>query len=92
MNTHTLTLEDVAARLSMEPRQFAGKRGALYRVGFPRPLPACGNRWSARLVDAWIDAGGQFEVQRESAAPSHALEDLIESDRRALNERYLTTT
>jgi hypothetical protein len=83
---HTLTLDHVAALLQMTPERFGSRRGQLYRKGFPRPLPGCGNIWSARRVLAWIDRDDSDES--ESVAPEHGHPQIIELDRQALLKRY----
>ena len=89
----TLTLHDVAERLSMKDHEFQQRRGRMQReYHFPRALPGCGNVWSTRLVDAWIDAGGSCAVHAHSPAPiPDGWQAAIDADRKKLEEQYASS-
>lgn len=51
----TITPDEIAALLSMQPATFKRKRHRLIQEGMPRPVPGADLLWSRRNILKWID-------------------------------------
>lgn len=74
----------VAAELKIPEGRFRRKwRRMVRHEGFPAPLPGCGLRWSAVLVEAWIASGGRLAPVDPKPAPTY-----VDQARASLEARY----
>jgi hypothetical protein len=87
MADHTLTLEQVAGELHMQPRTLRRRWRSLHQQqGFPRPLPGLGLVWSKLLVVAWLRGSslGVTPAANDDAVTGPDAAGLIEAQRQAL--------
>ncbi|MBV1706283.1 MAG: hypothetical protein KGQ37_03660 [Hyphomicrobiales bacterium] len=58
----------------------------LLALGFPRPLPGLGLRWSAAQVEDWVAAGGPGNAP--PPRPPRGLALVVDNARSRLDARY----